>query len=1399
MQQKQRKKRTALLTGLLTLCTLWMGWGQMTVSYDFSGPGAVSGFDADPPIALDAKIGFSSHKNDGTANPALNSGQLRLYQNATKGGSIKIYAQNGVTITNVVVYASSSTGPAEYTVDGGSAIPITISGGSYTINSISGTSEVEFYQKDGNGSNRIYVDSFDVTYTLPSSGPILLTNTTTLTNFEYIEGNGPSASQSLDVSGINLDPAAGTINVAAPANFEVSLDDNTFADDVDIAYTAGEFTDETVYVRLKSGLAENTYNGDITISGGDAADVTVAVDGEVTPIPQPELLTDPTSITGLNYMDGNGPSAAQQFELSGVALDNSNVTLTAPADFEISEDDNTYSSSITLSAYDGIPTDIYVRLQSGLAENTYNGDITISGGGITGNITVALSGEVTPFIDQYAGVGVFELVTSLAELEDGYYVITETTDAFAMNNIHNGTYLAPEAVTVTSNTIVNPGTHLVWYIEANGAGHTIYNDDIEKYVSYTGSSNNIQIVDNVTADNQRWSVTYNTSAEFIFENLAVNGRILQYNATSGQERFAAYSSNQHKLHLYKWVELNDPVLTADPMALSGLNYTEGTGPSAAQTFEISGLNLNNSDVIVSVSASSDFELSADDVTYGDTITLTAFDGTATTIYARLKAGLVADNYTDDVAIAGGGATAISVNLEGDVVEPFDLPYFNGLRDQTDWDQAQLDGFTFTNESFESGAGGYVRLEDLGSNIASPAIDFSNYDIIKVSFDLTTYGGNSGQELTVYVSDNDGISYTALGSFAVPVSYETFTEYIDVSGSVSTTGRIKFEMSDGSNSIRFRDLDMDIYSGFVYSGGTWTPSDPLTNATPTDNILIANGTAVLDADFEINNITVANGATLEVENVLKVNGDIENNGAIVFVSSSVANTAQFDTFTGTITGNGTVTAERFIPARRAFRLLSAPVTSTGSINDNWQEGANNTGTNYPADNQNPNPGYGTHITGSTTGANGFDATPSGNPSLFYLDVANQSWEPFANTDNTTIQAGVPHRLMVRGGRDINVTSNSAAPSDTRLRTTGSLHTGPQTQSYTVAAADDLVLFGNPYQASVDMDNVLTNATNINPNFYYIWDPTLGGIPTPGQPGGRGAYVTVDTSDWSNIEGSAIGQYLQPHQAALVRAAAAGTVEINFAETDKAVGNLVTVFSAPENTAAISLKLYEANAYDQNNTVSDALKIKFAAEGNNAIDAYDAIKIGNLDENLAIVNDGNYLSVESRAWPTEDDIIPLFINQHRHQDYVFVAHTQGLEEVDAYLRDHYLMEELLLDNDTDTTYAFSISQDDPNSMATDRFEIYFVEAPMNINDNAVSQVMLYPNPSESTFFLQSTALSGKQITVNISNMLGQMVYEQKTQFEDSGRVEVTPQKLPAGVYLVTLQDTQNNAHTIQWIKK
>jgi len=59
----------------------------------------------------------------------------------------------------------------------------------------------------------------------------------------------------------------------------------------------------------------------------------------------------------------------------------------------------------------------------------------------------------------------------------------------------------------------------------------------------------------------------------------------------------------------------------------------------------------------------------------------------------------------------------------------------------------------------------------------------------------------------------------------------------------------------------------------------------------------------------------------------------------------------------------------------------------------------------------------------------------------------------------------------------------------------------------------------------------STVNVDPNFYYVYDPDLGGTPVPGTPGGRGGYVTVDLSDGSNNNASSnANQYLQPMQAA-----------------------------------------------------------------------------------------------------------------------------------------------------------------------------------------------------------------------------------------------------------------------------
>lgn len=114
-------------------------------------------------------------------------------------------------------------------------------------------------------------------YHTPITEPTIIT-TGTLSEFTYVRGNGPSATQTFVVRGVLL---TGNLTVTAPTNYQVSLDGENWASSKTIT-ASGTLSATTVYVRLAAGLAANTYNGNITISGGSATDKTIAVTGSVT-------------------------------------------------------------------------------------------------------------------------------------------------------------------------------------------------------------------------------------------------------------------------------------------------------------------------------------------------------------------------------------------------------------------------------------------------------------------------------------------------------------------------------------------------------------------------------------------------------------------------------------------------------------------------------------------------------------------------------------------------------------------------------------------------------------------------------------------------------------------------------------------------------------------------------------------------------------------------------------------------------------------------------------------------------------------------------------------------------------------------------------------------------------
>lgn len=170
---------------------------------------------------------------------------------------------------------------------------------------------------------------------------------------------------------------------------------------------------------------------------------------------------------------------------------------------------------------------------------------------------------------QYAGTGTFTKITSLTDLTDGYYVITDTDDGFAMNSTNAGTYFTHTAITPSSGVITDPIAAIVWEIKTNNTGRTIYSQVTDKYASYTGSSNAAQAVTSVAGDNQRWTFSYVTG-KFKAVNMAINTRYLQYNTSA--PHFACYTGSQKDLQLYKL----DP-----PASGKEITVTQETGGTIA--------------------------------------------------------------------------------------------------------------------------------------------------------------------------------------------------------------------------------------------------------------------------------------------------------------------------------------------------------------------------------------------------------------------------------------------------------------------------------------------------------------------------------------------------------------------------------------------------------------------------------------------------------------------------------------------------------------------------------------------------------------------------------------------------------------------------------------------------
>lgn len=143
-------------------------------------------------------------------------------------------------------------------------------------------------------------------------------------------------------------------------------------------------------------LSHGNY-GDIIVGGftsyADYMGFNIAIGkfySAATPI-IPVIETSVQSLSGYYYEEGEGPSESKSYQIIGYNIEN-DVTVTVTDDFEISSDNVTFASELTVAA-ENLPATVYVRMKAGLVSNSYEGEVLNACEGAE-SVTVYLNGFV---------------------------------------------------------------------------------------------------------------------------------------------------------------------------------------------------------------------------------------------------------------------------------------------------------------------------------------------------------------------------------------------------------------------------------------------------------------------------------------------------------------------------------------------------------------------------------------------------------------------------------------------------------------------------------------------------------------------------------------------------------------------------------------------------------------------------------------------------------------------------------------------------------------------------------------------------------------------------------------------------------------------------------------------
>lgn len=597
--------------------------------------------------------------------------------------------------------------------------------------------------------------------------------------------------------------------------------------------------------------------------------------------------TSNISLSQFSYTEGAGPSTSTSFTISAY-VPRSVITLTAPTNFEISTNNSTFSSSLTVGTAntDLSSQTIYVRLKSGLtnASSPFSGNVAVTTTTGTSK-TVACSGVVsavalTPLStptnlvvsspsytgsfhaawdavsnadsytgNVYQGVSVVKSFTASSTSTDITGLTQGSTYTFTVTAIGSGSYsnssessksgsvTIPAAPTVSSLT---PSTGTT--IQVNGTISVVFNENVSR-----NSSNDITL-GGATVSESNIAIS-GATVTITYSGLSYNNNSCGLLIPAGA--FKSASSNAPTA-----VSTTATFITPDNIAPT----TSKISISGGATMPVNGF--------ISLVMSEPCKAGSASVTIGSkTITAAISSSNSNLVYVNYS-GLAYDtDYT--MTIPTNAITDITGNSYAGTTITFHT--------EVDAKGTQLFSFTPDATSIPGSSSGtvtqtvngytisFAAVQNAGARAASPyTYAFKTNSVTlptlpsvgELSFYIQSGGGSSPQEYYLQKLGADNVTWTTIETFVIGNNDRTLIKTATAQSSIPTTLRMIYN----SANLWFYFIDVYQYNlngpvddGLNPSVSSTTPAASSTNApingsiklNCSENVVLGSGSITLN--------------------------------------------------------------------------------------------------------------------------------------------------------------------------------------------------------------------------------------------------------------------------------------------------------------------------------------------------------------------------------------------------------------------------------------------------------------------------------------------------------------------------------------------------------------------------